>query len=251
MGVRTERNGHAVIATLDWPEQRNAMGPDECRELTAALTGIADDPDIHGVVITGNGAFCAGGNIKGAVARRDMSPEERKSIVYAAYQGMIRSIVALPVPTVAAVDGACVGMGLDIALACDSRFFGPKGWCIQGWGRVGLIPGTGGEWLLRLKAPGLLWKLLEEQERLYASEAAALGLAEVAGEQGALARALARIEKLAAMGRRPLEGYVDLYRGDLRDGLEAHLEAAVDRQIALLESPGIGHRVEAILGPVG
>ena len=38
MGVRIERNGHAVIATLDWPEQRNAMGPDECRELTAALT---------------------------------------------------------------------------------------------------------------------------------------------------------------------------------------------------------------------
>lgn len=251
MGVRIERSGRAVIATLDWPEQRNAMGPDECRELTEALTGIADDPTIHGVVITGNGAFCAGGNIKGAVARRDMSPEERKSIVYAAYQGMIRSIVAISVPTVAAVDGACVGMGLDIALACDSRFFGPKGWCIQGWGRVGLIPGTGGEWLLRLKAPGLLWKLLEEQKRIYAPEAAALGLAEIAGEAGALPRALARVEKLADMGRRPLEGYVDLYRGDLRDGLDAHLEAAVDRQIALLRSPDITDRVEAILGPVG
>lgn len=248
MGVKIERRGQAVVVTLDWPDQRNAMGPDECRELSAALTGVADDPDILGVVITGNGAFCAGGDVKGAVARREMSPEERRSIVYAAYQGMIRSIVAVPVPTVAAIDGAAVGMGLDIALACDSRFFGPKGWCIQGWGRIGLIPGTGGEWLLRLHAPGLLWKLLEEQERLYAGDAAALGLGEIAGDEGALARALARVQRLGAMGRRALEGYVDLYRLDLRAGLETHLEEAVERQMALLRSPKIVEKVAAALG---
>lgn len=248
MGVRVERQGQAVVVTLDWPEQRNAMGPDECRELSAAVSGVADDPDILGVVITGNGAFCAGGDVKGAVARREMSPEDRRNIVYAAYQGMIRSIVAIPVPTVAAIDGAAVGMGLDIALACDSRFFGPKGWCIQGWGRIGLIPGTGGEWLLRLQAPGALWQMLEAQDRLYANDAAALGLGEVAGEEGALARALARVEKLGAMGRRALEGYVDLYRLDLRAGLEHHLAEAVERQMALLRSPKIVERVASALG---
>ena len=248
MGVKVERRGQAVVVTLDWPEQRNAMGPDKCRELSAALADVAGDPEILGVVITGNGAFCAGGDVKGAVARREMSPDERRNIVYSAYQGMIRSIVAIPVPTVAAIDGAAVGMGLDIALACDSRFFGPKGWCIQGWGRIGLIPGTGGEWLLRLQAPGLLWKMLEEQERLYADDAAALGLGEVAGDEGALARALARVEKLGAMGRRALEGYVDLYRLDLRAGLETHLEEAVERQMALLRSPKIVEKVAAALG---
>ncbi|MBG6120083.1 MULTISPECIES: enoyl-CoA hydratase/isomerase family protein [unclassified Sphingobium] len=248
MGVRTERHGAAAVAILDWPEQRNAMGPDECRELSAALAGIADDPSVLGVVITGEGAFCAGGNIRGAKSRIDMSPEERRTVVYSAYQGMIRSIIDIPVPTVAAIDGAAVGMGLDIALACDSRFFGPRGWCMQGWGRVGLIPGTGGEWLLRLTAPGLLWRLLEEQERIYGEAAARLGLGEVAGEEGARARALARIEKLSAMGRPALEGYAALYRGDLRAGIESHLTAAVDRQIALLQSARFGEKVDAALG---
>jgi len=246
MGVRIERQGAAVLAILDWPEQRNAMGPDECRELSAALDGIADDPEIMGVVITGDGAFCAGGNVRAAQSRKDMAPEERRTVVYGAYQGMIRSIVNIPVPTVAAIDGAAVGMGLDIALACDSRFFGPKGWCIQGWGRVGLIPGTGGEWLLRLTRPGILWNMLEQQERIYADEAARLGLGEVAGEEGARARALARIEKLASMGRGPLEGYASLYRMDLREKLDKHLEAAVDLQIALLGSATFANKVAEV-----
>lgn len=248
MGVKVERRGSAAIATLDWPEQKNAMGPDECRELAAALATIADDPEVMGVVITGNGAFCAGGDIKGSKARSAMSADERRTIVYGAYQGMIRSVLNVPVPTVAAVDGAAVGMGLDIALACDSRFFGPRGWCMQGWGRVGLIPGTGGEWLLRLRQPNLLWKLLEDQERIYAEEAARLGLAEVAGDDGALARALMRIEKLAPMGRGALEGYAALHRGDVRAAIDAHLEAACDHQIALLMSKQYDAKVNAALG---
>lgn len=248
MGVRIERQGAAAIATLDWPEQRNAMGPDECNELAAALAGIADDPAVMGVVITGNGAFCAGGDIKGSKARSTMSPEERRTVVYGAYQGMIRAVLNIPVPTVAAVDGAAVGMGLDIALACDSRFFGPRGWCMQGWGRVGLIPGTGGEWLLRLRQPNLLWKLLEEQERLYAVDVERLGLGEAAGEEGALARAISRIDKLAPMGRGALEGYAALHRGDVRAGIDEHLTAACDHQIALLMSKQFNAKVDAALG---
>jgi len=107
-------------------------------------------------VLTGNGAFCAGGNLRGAVERSDLDTSERRQMVYAAYQGVVRALVDCPVPTVAAVDGPAVGMGFDLALACDSRFVGPDGWCQQGWGRVGLVPGTGGELLLRLRAPNAL-----------------------------------------------------------------------------------------------
>ena len=130
-----EHAGVAAVVILDWPDQRNALGPDESRELSDAVGG-AVTPGVCGLVLTGNGAFCAGGNLRGAVERSDLDPSERRQVVYAAYQGVVRALIDCPVPTVAAVDGPAVGMGFDLALACDSRFVGPDGWCQQGWGRV-------------------------------------------------------------------------------------------------------------------
>jgi len=132
MGVITELAGPAALVVLDWPQRRNALGPDEANEVAAALRAAAGQPDVRGIVLTGNGAFCAGGDLGGMVARADMPPEERRALVYGAYQGLIRTLVELPVPTVAAVDGPAVGMGFDIALACDSRFIGPDGWLHTG-----------------------------------------------------------------------------------------------------------------------
>jgi len=166
MGVTTERVGSAAVIVLDWPERRNALGPDEALEVTAALREAASPPEVCGLVLTGNGAFCAGGDLRGAVERSAMPEDERRRLVYGAFQGLVRALVDVPVATVAAVDGPAVGMGFDLALACDSRFVGPDGWCQQGWGRVGLVPGTGGELLLRRLAPSALWALLEDQPRL-------------------------------------------------------------------------------------
>src|SRR2546421_10629660 len=111
MGVTTERDGTAAVVVLDWPEQRNALGPDEAIEVAEAVRQAATPPDVCGVVITGNGAFCAGGNLKGAVARTGMPEEERRRVVYGAFQGLVRSIVGVPVTTVAAIDGPAIGMG--------------------------------------------------------------------------------------------------------------------------------------------
>ena len=133
MGVTVDFEGSVATVTLRWPEQRNALGPDEAREVTAAL-GSAVEQGAQVVVLTGEGAFCAGGNLRGMVARAEMPPEERRRLVYSAYQGLLRALVDLPVPTLAALDGPAVGMGFDIALACDARLVGPGGWVRQGWG---------------------------------------------------------------------------------------------------------------------
>lgn len=247
MGAQLRREGAAAVVTLDWPEQRNAMGPEECNELAAVMKEAAGDSTVCGVVITGNGAFCAGGNMKGAADRSGMPEEERRTLVYGAFQGMIRSVIDVPVPTVAAVDGPAIGMGFDIALACDSRFIGPKGWCMQGWGRVGLIPGTGGELLLRLRAPGLLWRLLEEQPRIDGELAEQWMVGESSGPKTALERALERVENLAPMSREALASYVELHRAGLRVALAEHLGAAVDRQLKLLASPDFKRRAAAVL----
>ncbi len=246
MGVQVEYAGPAAIVVLDWPEQRNALGPDESREVTSAIEA-AITPDVCGLVLTGNGAFCAGGNLKGAVGRADMDPDERRRLVYSAYQGLVRALIACPVPTVAAIDGPAIGMGFDLALACDCRFVGPGGWCQQGWGRVGLVPGTGGELLLRLKAPDALWQLLEHQPRLDAAAAHALHLAEPVDSGTARDRAVERVSRLEAMSREALEAYVDLHRADLRALLDDHLARAVGHQVSLLGSPSFAERVARTL----
>src|SRR5688500_374040 len=126
MGVRIERDGPVATVVLDWPEQRNALDPANADEIQAAVRPVANDEDTCGVVLTGEGAFCAGGNLKGAQERAAMTPEERRAMITRSFQGIIRTLLELPVPTVAAIDGPAVGMGFDIALACDSRLVGPE-----------------------------------------------------------------------------------------------------------------------------
>ena len=249
VGVRVERDGPACLVILDWPERKNALGPQDADAISQALQQAALAPDVHGVVLTGEGAFCAGVNLKDTLERAAMSPEERRQMVYRSFQGLMRTLIAVPVPTIAAIDGPAVGSGFDLALACDSRFIGPAGWCMQGWGRLGFVPGTGGELLMRRLAPNALWSVLEAQPRIGADLAEKLGLGEASGEMSARQRAVTRVAALAkSLSRQALEAYVELYRSELRTQLEPHLEAAREHQVHLQVAAGLRKRVESVLG---
>jgi 2-(1,2-epoxy-1,2-dihydrophenyl)acetyl-CoA isomerase len=124
---------------------------------------------------------------------------------------MIRSIRDSPVPIISAVDGAAVGLGMDLALAADLCFVGPKGWLRQGWGQAGIIAGTGGVSFLQAIRPGLLWKLLASQERLDAQLCHELGIAEI-GSPTALDAARECAASLATLGRDVVNAYTRLAR---------------------------------------
>ena len=246
MGVTLEIEDAVATVTLRWPEQRNALGPDEATEVTEALRR-AGEQDVAAVVLTGEGAFCAGGNVRGMVARKDMPPEERRRIVYGAFQGLVRTLVHLPVPTIAALDGPAVGMGFDLALACDSRMAGPMGWARQGWGGIGLVPGTGGVLLLRLRAPQALWRILPGQPKLDGAALERLGLGEAVDGRTALEAAQERARALAEIPRATVAAYVALDRKPLRDQLEEHLAAVLAIQVELLADPGFAARAQRTL----
>ena len=230
-----EITGPAAVVTLNRPERRNSLAPPQARGLTAVLEEVGDRDDVAGIVLTGNGAFCAGGDMKAIVDVIDDGADALRTVVYGAFQRLMRTLVATPVPIVAAVDGAAVGFGFDLALACDCRFVGPEGWFRQGWAVGGAIPATGGVLFLERIRPDLLWRLLAGQPRIGPTEAETFGLAESA-PGGARDAAVARVTRLAEMPEATLRRYVDLARRNLRGALEDYLPVALDHQVACFTS---------------
>jgi enoyl-CoA hydratase len=179
VGVDIEQREDGIVSVwLNWPEKRNALGPSDTRELGDAIEN-AGSLAVHGVIVPGVGAFCAGGDLEqfAALSERSSAPDVRVRI-HENVHSVIRAIRACPVPVAAAVDGAAVGLGLDYALAYDMCFIGSKGWLQQGWALAGLVHGAGGSAFIQKASPPALWTLIAEQERLDGEKAQRLGLGE-------------------------------------------------------------------------
>ena len=247
--LRVDEDGGNVTITLSRPRQRNALSLDGMRELTAAIAKIGGSGQSRSIVLTGDGAFCAGADLRDVVARRAMPVEARRADVRDVAQALIRAVIDSPVPLFAAIDGPAVGLGFDLALACDDLFFGPAGWAMQGWGRIGAIPGTGGELLLRRRNAGLLWRLLATQARIDGPLAERWGIGEAVAEGTALQAARERASALNSLPLAAVHAYVALSREALRRDLDRHLELCAQVQPTLLADAGISGRVDAVLGP--
>jgi 2-(1,2-epoxy-1,2-dihydrophenyl)acetyl-CoA isomerase len=240
--------GTAALVTIDRPEKRNALTLPQLEELAALIRGLGDDPAITGLVLTGNGAFCAGADLKTIVAKGKEGPGGIRDTIEEVPQQVIRALLDVPFPTVAAINGPAIGLGMDIALACDSRLIARSGWMMQGWGRVGLIPGTGGELLLHERNPSILWRLLEDQPAITADDAERWGIGEaVDADDDAVPGALRRIERLSALPRAALETYVALYRSSLKTRLDEHLAICAQAQVSLLTDARFESRVDHVM----
>ena len=246
MTVRTEVVGAAAIVTMAWTAKRNALGPPEAEELTGALREAGDQAP-KALILTGEGAFSAGGDLA-AVAElgRTRPREEVRDSVYGRFQGVVRALRDCPVPTIAAIDGAAVGFGLDLALACDTRIVGPSGWVQQGWARVGLLAGTGGIALAERIRTGLIWDLLDAEGRLGPADCARLGIAEPSDEPAREA-ALRRAGSLARYERDVLGHYAALARATSWPPDE-HFAEVADIQSELLGSDRFLTLANSILG---
>ena len=136
-------DGLAVV-TLDAPDRRNALTPTMARELIQALDAVDADPSIGAAVVQGNGpAFCAGADL-GTLGEAGLDPAN--DVTYTALSDIYASFVrvgSLKVPTVAAVGGAAVGAGLNLALAADLRVIGQHARLMSGFARLGIHPGGG------------------------------------------------------------------------------------------------------------
>jgi enoyl-CoA hydratase/carnithine racemase len=245
MSVTVEVRGFAALVTMRWADKRNALGPSEAREITAAVDRAAEQA-LAAVVLTGEGAFCSGGDLRtfADISARH-SVTDIRDHVYADMQGILRALAACPVPTIAAVDGPAIGLGFDLALACDMRFVGPSGWLQQGWAMAGLINATGGIALMNALNPAAVWRVIAEQPRLDRETASDLGLAERA-DGTAVDSAIARAQQLSAIPRDVLTHYCELDRG-CRWPDPSHFDRAAAIQAELIGSPRFRELAEARL----
>src|SRR3954466_1288782 len=147
--LRVERRTDGVaLLTLDNPDLRNAMSDEMTASWLAAVAELAADRSVRAVVVTGAGsAFCSGGNTSWIASEPDASVDHLRTRMIAFYRAWL-SIRRLEVPTIAAVNGAAIGAGLCLALACDLRYAAAGAKLGAPFVKLGMHPGMAATYLL-------------------------------------------------------------------------------------------------------
>jgi 2-(1,2-epoxy-1,2-dihydrophenyl)acetyl-CoA isomerase len=142
--------GPVTRITLNRPDKLNALTHRMSDELGRAFAQAGDDADVRAIVLTGAGrGFCAGQDLSEfeSAYRAGERPDIRRHLE-ASYHRLIPQIVGMPKPVVAAVNGVAAGAGVSLAVACDVRLASEEARFLQAFVKIGLIPDSGGTWLL-------------------------------------------------------------------------------------------------------
>lgn len=229
--LRVERDGHIATLTLNRPEAGNSLS----RELLAALSleveRLTSDRAVRAVIVTGAGekVFCAGADLK---ERATMTPEQTLATV-TSIRHTITALANLPMPVIAAVNGAALGGGTELALAADIRLAAETASLGLTETSLGIIPGGGGtQRLPRLVGPGRAKELIFTARRIPATEALEIGLIEEVVDPALLvARAHELARRIASNG--PIA--VRLAKAAVTKGLELPLNDALLLETELYE----------------
>lgn len=177
MSVSYDLRGDVALLTLDRPDRFNAVTQDLCDGLIAGLDRAGSEA--RAVVVTGAGkAFCSGADLSDLVGEYEMGGPDLHAVIGHRFNPMVEALLDVPVPTVAAVNGAAAGAGMGLALACDLRVMADSAFLLSAFIGLALVPDTGTTWLLPHHL-GLsrAVELTFSNRRMPATEARELGLA--------------------------------------------------------------------------
>ena len=219
-----------ALLTIDHVEKLNALSEAMRVELADAMQAADADADVRAIVLTGAGdrAFAAGGDV-GELGRRTLD-EQRRVMANGSVFGAVRRVRK---PIVAAINGVCLGGGLELALSCDIRIAASHARFGQPEVAIGVIPGGGGTQLLpRVVGLGAALRLVLTGESIGADEALRIGLVhEVVAADALAGRAMAVAEVIAS--RAPLA--VRAAKEATRAALDLPFEEGRQLEVALFE----------------
>lgn len=247
--ILVDNRGAWRILTLNRPERMNAFTAEMHRALAAALDDAAADEGCRAVLLTGAGrGFCAGQDLSEVTVENGAAPDLGATIE-TFYNPLVRRIRALQKPVICAVNGTAAGAGANIALACDLVLAARSAKFIQSFAKIGLVPDSGGTWLLpRLVGDARARGLALLGEPLAADTAADWGLIWRAVDDDRLrAEAEALTARLAA---EPTQGFAltkQALAHAATNSLDAQLDLERDLQRKAGRTPDYAEGVDAFM----
>jgi 2-(1,2-epoxy-1,2-dihydrophenyl)acetyl-CoA isomerase len=197
--------------TLNRPVSLNSFNAAMHAQLLQALDDAAEEPGVRCVVLTGAGrAFSAGQDLAAPGVTPTGGPgtslPDLGAVIERFYKPLVQRLRSMPVPTLAAVNGVAAGAGANVALNCDLVIAAQSASFIQAFGKIGLIPDSGGTWLLpRLVGRARALGLTMLGDKLPAADAERIGLIwRCVPDEELAAQSVALAQKLAAMPTRAL-----------------------------------------------
>lgn len=232
--METSVDDRVQTAAFDRPDTRNAISVEMAHELAAQLREAAER-NVRAFVLTGRGeAFCAGGDIEAMQERTNAEkPEDAYRRVEETLNTVIREILSAPFPVIAKVNGDAVGAGTNLAAACDFAIATRDARFGEVFVNVGLIPDSGGTYLLPQLVGLRTARELAMTGRVFAAtEAAEIDLITEAVTPDQLDDRVD--ELLATLDGKPTSALGAIKRG-MHGNLGRHLDEALERE-ALLQA---------------
>ena len=242
------QQGSIARIFLNRPASFNSFNREMALRLQSALQDCHRNPEIRVVCLQGEGkAFCAGQDLV-EVTSPDLHPGFQV-ILDEHYAPIIRAITAMPKPVLAAVNGVAAGAGANIALACDLVLARESALFIQAFSGIGLIPDSGGTWMLpRLVGFQKAMGLAMLGERVPAKEAESMGMIYRAlPDEEFDQKVQEMLEKLAAMPTYGLALTKKAMHLAMSQSLEEQLKTETELQILASESADYHEGVAAFI----
>jgi 2-(1,2-epoxy-1,2-dihydrophenyl)acetyl-CoA isomerase len=223
-----EQDGPIARITLNRPDRLNSFTAAMHDELRDALDQAEDS---RVIVLTGAGrGFCAGQDLNDRSVSSGSSPVDLGMTVETSWNPLIRKIAGLPQPVISRVNGVAAGAGANVALACDMVVAGRSAKFIQSFSAIGLIPDSGGTWVLpRLLGQARALGLALTGEPLPAEKAEQWGLIWKCVDDDALdAEVDTLAQKLASLPPLGLAAIKEMIRSSWSNTLDQELDRQRD-----------------------
>jgi len=248
-----EQSGAVVTLTMNAPEVRNALtGNAAVDEFVAAVERINADPSVRVMILTGAGTvFSSGGNVKDMkrFTTDAVTPAEIGQWYRTGIQRLPLALQKLEVPSIAAVNGAAIGAGNDLACMCDMRIASTNASFAESFIRVGLIPGDGGAWLLpRVVGLSKAMEMSFTGDAVRCDEALAIGLvSRVVAPEALMDEARALAARIARNPGQTLRLTKRLLREGQNQKLDSLLELSAALQVIAHKTPAHAEAVNAFI----
>ena len=249
---RAVDGGTVAVVTLDDAERRNVMSPPLVAAIETTFDELEADETVGAVVVTGRGrAFCAGADLGDLGAGSQTASDVRAERLRAIYAGFLR-VARCPLPTVAAINGAAVGAGMNLALACDVRIAGRAARFDTRFLQLGIHPGGGHLWMLqRAVGPQAAAALVLFGRVADPDEARRLGLVLDVVDDDALVDHAVAVATPAAAAPRELTRRIKAQLGLPADEHSAAVDRELDAQVWSMGEPFFAERLAALQSRIG